>query len=118
MCVSALGVQVVLDYNDHGALASSPHMFTCDENDNTEAFDPQRFFVLTILLLFSVQPLCAVAGGDGTVGWVLNSIDELRNKARKASERSGLPCQNFTDPTLVLVPLGTGNDLARCDIKE
>ena len=41
--VTALGAQVVLDYDDHRALASSPHMFTCNENDNTETFYSQRF---------------------------------------------------------------------------
>ena len=40
--LSALGVQVVLDYDNHGALASSAHIFTCDEND-TETFDSQLF---------------------------------------------------------------------------
>ena len=39
-----------------------------------------------------------VAGGDGTIGWTLNTIDALRLDP---------------EPILALLPLGTGNDLAR-----
>uniref|UniRef100_A0A8C4S5G4 Diacylglycerol kinase n=1 Tax=Erpetoichthys calabaricus TaxID=27687 RepID=A0A8C4S5G4_ERPCA len=42
-----------------------------------------------------------VCGGDGTVGWVLGILEEVRHK---------LTCP---EPAIGIVPLGTGNDLAR-----
>ncbi|RZC73727.1 hypothetical protein C5167_049208 [Papaver somniferum] len=42
-----------------------------------------------------------VAGGDGTVGWVLGSLTELFRQSREPVPSTGI------------IPLGTGNDLSR-----
>ncbi|GAB2224955.1 hypothetical protein Droror1_Dr00005736 [Drosera rotundifolia] len=42
-----------------------------------------------------------VAGGDGTVGWLLGSLGELNKQGREPV------------PPVAVIPLGTGNDLSR-----
>lgn len=40
-----------------------------------------------------------VAGGDGTVSWILNTVEKFR--------------QSINVPEVYVLPLGTGNDLSR-----
>ncbi|KAH8372664.1 hypothetical protein KR009_002377 [Drosophila setifemur] len=53
------------------------------------------------LTLFKDLPRFKVicCGGDGTVGWVLEAMDSI---------------ELATQPAIGVIPLGTGNDLARC----
>lgn len=58
------------------------------------------FLCLNVIILQDFDSALQVAGGDGTVGWVLGSLGELYEN-------------NAPVPPVAIIPLGTGNDLSR-----
>ncbi|XP_058464816.1 diacylglycerol kinase 1 isoform X2 [Malaya genurostris] len=66
-----------------------------------QVYDLSKGGPLEGLTMFKDVPNFKVicCGGDGTVGWVLEAMDSVE-----------LQCQ----PSIGVIPLGTGNDLARC----
>ncbi|KAK9855135.1 hypothetical protein WJX84_000838 [Apatococcus fuscideae] len=66
----------------------------------------------TALQLFAHVPnlRIVVVGGDGTVGWIMGCLDAMV----KSNAETGEPGPAWTPPPLAILPLGTGNDLARC----
>eukprot|EP00040_Diaphanoeca_grandis_P040754 m.262095 g.262095 ORF g.262095 m.262095 type:complete len:1015 (-) comp44374_c0_seq1:111-3155(-) len=68
-----------------------------------QVFDVTKNGPLYGLLLYRKIPefRIIVVGGDGTVGWVLNTLDDIREN---------MECKY---PATAVLPVGTGNDLAR-----
>ncbi|KAL4422402.1 hypothetical protein ABPG75_008599 [Micractinium tetrahymenae] len=49
-----------------------------------------------------------VVGGDGSVAWLLECLEALK------SQQAALGNSHWKPPPVAVLPLGTGNDLARC----
>lgn len=49
----------------------------------------------------------AIVGGDGTIGWIIACVEDLKEEF----ESNG---RDWKPPAIAVMPVGTGNDLARC----
>lgn len=101
---------VLINSRSGGNLGSSLAKSFCD------LLTPEQVVVIddegpmpTLLKFSHVKDLRILAcGGDGTIGWIMNCIDELRESGKKKGTH-----EFSVYPPVAILPLGTGNDLAR-----
>lgn len=101
---------VLINSRSGGNLGSSLAKLFCD------LLTPEQVVVIdqegpmpTLRRFCHVKDLRILAcGGDGTIGWIMNCIDDLRSQGT----RDGTNAFQVYPPVAIL-PLGTGNDLAR-----
>ena len=65
------------------------------------------------MLPTGVQSRILVAGGDGTIGWVLNTIAKFGFNGDDRNDDQSQRQHQSSIPAVAILPLGTGNDLAR-----
>lgn len=53
----------------------------------------------------------AIVGGDGTIGWIISCVETLK---RELNNNCTHQISSWTPPPIAIMPVGTGNDLARC----
>ena len=101
---------VLINSRSGGNLGASLSQLFCD------LLTPEQVVVIdqegpmpTLKKFCHVKDLRILAcGGDGTIGWIMNCIDELRDSGQKDGTHA---FQVY--PPVAILPLGTGNDLAR-----
>jgi diacylglycerol kinase (ATP) len=101
---------VLINSRSGGNLGASLAKLFCD------LLTPEQVVVIdqegpmpTLKKFCKVKDLRILAcGGDGTIGWIMNCIDELRQIGKKDGTNAFA-----VYPPVAILPLGTGNDLAR-----
>ena len=101
---------VLINSRSGGNLGASLYKLFCD------LLTPEQVVVIdqegpmpTLRKFCHVKDLRILAcGGDGTIGWIMNCIDELRDNGQKDGSHAFR-----VYPPVAILPLGTGNDLAR-----
>ncbi|ETN78238.1 diacylglycerol kinase accessory domain protein [Necator americanus] len=92
--------QFIVKPNDWSAGPSQPLLvFVNPKSGGNKEIRNQHHCRLEVYRKIITQLRLLVCGGDGTVGWVLQTLDNLNWP---------------TYPPMAIMPLGTGNDLARC----
>ena len=110
-CIPSFCIPVLVLVN----VRSGPQVGKKVRNDFSRALNPLQIVTLPkndpkeALKTFSLVPRLRVVciGGDGTIGWSVSCLEEIEREYRSLN-------QDWVLPPLAVLPVGTGNDMARC----